>query len=317
MTSPEFQELLRTQRAIGDQSEVPLEALREASERKGASFPIPADVTLTPVSFEGLAVNDVAANDIAVKNVAVNKIAAEWSQTPGVSPDHVLMFFHGGGYYRGSIAGARELTVRMAREGGMRGFSVGYRLAPEHRFPAPVEDALGAYRWLLAEGFEPGRIALAGASAGGGLALALLLAARKEGLPLPGAAVLLSPWVDLTQSGPTFATHAAADPLIGKPYLDRFANLYLEDADPTHPLASPLFGEMAGLPPLLIQVGGAETMLDQSERLAAKARKAGVDAAVEVWPEMTHVWQGNGPGIPEARQAVGKAGAWLREKMGL
>ncbi len=297
MTSPEFQELLRNQRAIGDQSEVPVEALREASERKGASFPIPADVTFTPLAAEG--------------------VRAEWSQTPGVSPGHVLMFFHGGGYYRGSIAGARELAARMAREGGMRGFSVGYRLAPEHRFPAPVEDAMGAYRWLLAEGIEPGRIAVAGASAGGGLAMALLLAARGEGLPLPGAAVLLSPWVDLTQSGATFATNAAADPLIGKPYLDRFANLYLEGADPTQPLASPLFGEMAGLPPLLIQVGGAETMLDQSERLAAKARGAGVDATVEVWPEMTHVWQGNGPGIPEARQAVEKAGAWLREKMRL
>jgi len=297
MPSAEFNQLLEQLKNIGDQSIISVEELRAASERKGASFPIPEDVTLTPM-----------------QNL---ELKAEYSETPGCSSEHTLMFFHGGGYYRGSIAATRELATRMARECGMRGMNTGYRLAPESTFPAPVEDALNVYSFLLEDGQRPEKVIVAGASAGGGLALALMHAARNVGLPLPGAAILLSPWVDLTQSGPTFQSNAATDPTISKPYLDRFAQMYLGGESATHPLASPINGEMAGLPPMLIQVGGAETMLDESERLAEKAKAAGVDVTLEIWPHMVHVWQGNGAHIPEAREAVEKAGAWAREKMGL
>jgi acetyl esterase/lipase len=211
----------------------------------------------------------------------------------------------------------RELSSRLARMGGVRGLSAAYRLAPEHTFPAAVEDAVTAYRWLLEQGVAAGNVIVSGASAGGGLALALLLAAREQGLPLPAGAVVLSPWVDLTQSGETFATHAAADPVISKAYLDRFAGMYLGDADPMQPLASPVFGELAGLPPVLIQVGGAETMLDESRRFAAKARQAGVEVRLDEWPEMVHVWQACGMRVPEARDAIEQAGAWMRGRLGL
>lgn len=295
MPSTEFQSYLNALRNLGDQSAMTLDELRAATERK--ALPVPDDVTCTPVSAPG--------------------VRAEWSATPGASAAHVLLFFHGGGYYRGSIAAMRELSSRLARMGGMRGLSAAYRLAPEQKFPAAVEDALAAYRWLLAQGISAGNVIVSGASAGGGLALSLLLAAREEGLPLPAGAVVLSPWVDLTQSGETFATNAALDPVISKAYLDRFAGMYLGTADPTQPLASPIFGELAGLPPMLIQVGEAETMLDESRRFAAKARQAGVDVQLDAWPAMVHVWQACGPRVPEARDAVAQAGDWMRQRLGL
>jgi len=295
MPSTEFQSYLDALRNLGDQSAMSIEELRAATERK--ALPAAADVTCIPVEAPGL--------------------RAEWSQTPGASAEHVLLFFHGGGYYRGSIAAMRELSSRLARMGGVRGLSAAYRLAPEHTFPAAVEDAVTAYRWLLEQGVAAGNVIVSGASAGGGLALALLLAAREQGLPLPAGAVVLSPWVDLTQSGETFATHAAADPVISKAYLDRFAGMYLGDADPMQPLASPVFGELAGLPPVLIQVGGAETMLDESRRFAAKARQAGVEVRLDEWPEMVHVWQACGMRVPEARDAIEQAGAWMRGRLGL
>ncbi len=295
MPSTEFQSYLKALRNLGDHSAMSVEDLREATERKAQ--PAAPDVTCTPVEAPG--------------------VRAEWSDAPGASAAHVLLFFHGGGYYRGSIAAMRELCSRLARMGGVRGLSATYRLAPEHPFPAAVDDALAAYRWLLAQGISADNIIVSGASAGGGLALSLLLAAREQGLPLPAGAVVLSPWVDLTQSGETFATNAARDPVISKAYLDRFAGLYLGTADPMQPLASPVFGELAGLPPVLIQVGGAETMLDESRRFAAKARLAGVDVQLDEWPEMVHVWQACGPRVPEAQEAVAQAGAWMRERLGL
>ena len=295
MPSAQAQALIEHLRAQPDKSRMPVEALREALEASTAGEALPPDLTHTPVDAGG--------------------VPAEWSALPGSAADAVLLALHGGGYYRGSVAGYRPFVARLVAATGTRALSVDYRLGPEHPFPAAVDDALAAYRWLLAQGVAPARIAVAGGSAGGGLACALLLAAREASLPQPGAAVCLSPWVDLTQSGPTFETNAAADPSIDKAYLDRSAELYLAGADPTQPLASPVFGDLHGLAPLLIQVGGLETMLDEARRLADRTRAAGGEATLEVWPELFHVFQSKH--IPEAHEAVARIGAYVREKLGL
>jgi acetyl esterase/lipase len=235
---------------------------------------------------------------------------------PEAATDKVLLYFHGGGYYRGSMNTVREMVSRMSRASGLTVLNVGYRLAPEHPFPAAVDDAVAAYGWLLEQGLAPGSIAVGGDSAGGGLALALMLAMRDSGRPLPGAAVCLSPWVDLTQSGQSYVTRVHEDPSITKPYLDHAAGLYLNGADAAGPLASPIFAKLAGLPPLLIQVGTAEVLLDDARSLAAAARAAGVKVELDEWEGMVHVWQNSGPALPEGKAAVEKIGAWLRSTVG-
>ncbi len=301
MPSPELQSIVQALRAVPDRAQTSLLELRQQMEQQAA--PVPSEVTVRPVQAGG--------------------VPAEWVLAPGAQPvprgagGRALVYFHGGGYYRGSVNTHREFVSRLSRACGVAGLTVDYRLAPEHPFPAAVDDALAAYRWVVRGGTPPGRIVLAGDSAGGGLVAAVLLELKRAGETLPAGGVLLSPWMDLDQSGASMQANAHCDPTISKPYLDRFAQAYLAGADARHPQASPLHGDMAGLPPLLIQVGTVETLLDDSTRFAAKAQAAGVDARLERWEEMFHVWQRYAPQLPEARQAIEHVGAFVKERLGL
>jgi acetyl esterase/lipase len=224
-----------------------------------------------------------------------------------------MLYLHGGGYVVGSIATHRGLAGRLSQAAAARVLLVDYRLAPEHPFPAAVDDAAGAYRWLLAQGIEPARLVIAGDSAGGGLTIATLVALRDAGVPLPAAAVCLSPWVDLEGRGDSVTTKAAADPLVHKDMLVQLAAWYLAGADPRTQLAAPLYADLRHLPPLLIQVGTAEILLDDAIRLAEKATAAGVKVTLEPWEDMIHVWQLFAPMLPEGQKAIEGIGVFVRQ----
>jgi len=244
--------------------------------------------------------------------VAAGDVPSLWVSAAGVDPSYVVVYFHGGGYKLGSVHSHRDLMARVSQAAGCRVLGVGYRLAPEHHFPAPVTDALAAYDWLLTQGVPPARIAFAGDSAGGGLAAAALLALREQGLPQPAAAVLLSAWTDLTAGGASYSTRAAADPIHQRPMILATARHYLGDnGDPENPLASPLFGNLGGLPPVLLQVGDRETGLDDSTRFAEKARAAGVEVRIEIYDQMIHVFQQFPDLLPEAQRAIDSIGRFL------
>jgi len=202
----------------------------------------------------------------------------------------VMLYLHGGAYVVGTASGYRGLAAGLARAGGFALFAIDYRLAPEHVFPAAIDDALAAYRGLLESGIDASGIVVAGDSAGGGLALSLLVAIGGAGLPQPATAILLSPWTDLSLSGDTMTSKAGEDNSLDEPGLRLSANRYLGGASPTDPLASPLFADLTGLPPLHIAVGSAEVLLDDSTRLAALAGAAGVDVSLRIWPHMVHDW---------------------------
>src|SRR5215469_14986997 len=250
----------------------------------------------------------------AVDLVDAGGVPAEWVAAPGVSPGRVLLYFHGGAYQIGSPANLRHLVALLSGAAGARALSVDYRLAPEHPFPAAIQDALAAYRWLLASGIDPALIAVAGDSAGGGLALGALVALRDAGDPMPAGAVMLSPWTDLALTGDSLRTRAAVEVMIKPEGLPEDVALYLAGADPRHPYASPLYADLRGLPPLLIQVGDAEVILDDSTRVAARAREAGVDVTLEVWDEMQHVFPAFAGLLPESDQAIERIGDWLRHR---
>ena len=226
-----------------------------------------------------------------------------------------LLYIHGGGYVIGSARTGASLADGLAARAGLRAISVDYRLAPEAPYPAAVEDALAAYRGLLDSGVEPDRLVLAGDSAGGGLTMATLLAARSAGLPQPAAAVLFSPWTDLTLSGATIETKVDADPLFDRAALEWFAGRYLGGADPTDPLISPAFADLTGLPPLLIQVGSREVLLDDSLRLAARAAEADVEVTLEVGSELPHVFQNQAGSLDEADAALDRASRFISERL--
>src|SRR5215470_16976890 len=226
-----------------------------------------------------LAMASVAASPpagTAVDPVDAGGVPAEWVAAPGAGPGRVLLYFHGGAYQIGSPATLRHLVALLSGAARARALSVAYRLAPEHPFPSAIEDALAAYRWLLASGIDPALIAVAGDSAGGGLALGALVALRDAGDPMPAGAVMLSPWTDLALTGESLRTRAAVEVMIKPEGLPEAVALYLADADPRHPYASPLYADLRGLPPLLIHVGDAEVILDDSTRLAARAGESGV-----------------------------------------
>jgi monoterpene epsilon-lactone hydrolase len=233
----------------------------------------------------------------------------------GAAEGRVVLYLHGGGYVVLSPRTHAKLAAGIAKATGCRVVSVDYRLAPEHPHPAAVVDALAAYRALLAEGYEPGQVAVSGDSAGGGLTMAMLLAARDEGVPQPAAAVPLSPWVDLEGTGETMDTKADADLIVGRDGLKLMADMYVAGGDIRDPLVAPLYGDLTGLAALYIQVGGDETLLDDSTRLAANAARAGVDVRLDVFPEMQHVFQMGLGMIPEADDAVARIGQYLRGKL--
>ncbi|MCH8345634.1 MAG: alpha/beta hydrolase, partial [Chloroflexi bacterium] len=216
----------------------------------------------------------------------------------------------------GSINTHREMISRLSRASGARALAIDYRLAPEHPFPAAIEDATTAYRWLLSSGVDPARLVIAGDSAGGGLTVATLISLRDAGDPLPAAAVCLSPWVDMEAASDSMTTKAEADPMITQKDVLEGAQAYLNGADPRTPLASPIHADLSGLPPLLIHVGTAEVLLDDSTRLAERARSAGVDVTLEPWDDMIHVFQFFASMLPEGQQAIDRIGEFVREHVG-
>jgi monoterpene epsilon-lactone hydrolase len=253
------------------------------------------------------------ADDIALEPADLHGVPAEWSLAPGSDPSRVLMFFHGGGYCSGSIVSHRRLVTEAGRAADMRTLAVGYRLAPEHPFPAAIDDARTAWRHLVAKGIAPSRIAVGGDSAGGGLALALTMLLRDAGQALPGCLWLLSPWTDLTMSGETLVSKDAVDPLIHKPYLEELAGAYLPPGfDRRDPRVSPLFADLRGLPPTMIQVGSSETLLADSARFAAAAGAADVPVTLEIWPHMIHAWPMWNAHLEPGRRALASAGSFIR-----
>ncbi len=252
--------------------------------------------------------------DIKAEPVSANGVPAEWITAPAADTGRSVLYLHGGGYTIGSIKTHRCLAGWISRAAQARVLLIDYRLAPENPFPAAVDDAVAAWRFMLDSGVKPSRAVVGGDSAGGGLAVATLLAIRDASLPLPAAGVCLSPWVDLEGTGESMKTKADVDPMVGSGNLADMASAYLGGRDPKTPLASPLYADLRGLPPLLIQVGTAEVLLDDSSRLAERARKAGVEVAYEPWEHMIHVWQIFVPMLDEAKQAVERIGAYIREK---
>ena len=244
-------------------------------------------------------------------------LAGEWlepiADIERSAPLRTLLYLHGGGYYFCSPKSHRSLVFPLAVRTGARTFSLDYRLAPEHPFPAALDDALAAYRQLVGDGTPPESIVVAGDSAGGGLALALLVALRDAGDALPAAGLLFSPWTDLAASGETLVSNDGADPMFRGAAIARAAKFYLGTASPTHPYASPLYADLAGLPPLLIQAGSTEVLLDDARRVAERARAALVEVDFEIWPKMPHVWQVFVPFIPEGREALDRAAAFARQ----
>jgi len=250
--------------------------------------------------------------DVRVEPVAANGVPAEWTSTPAAESSRVLLFLHGGGYVSGSLISHRALVAEAGRQAAARTLAIEYRLAPEHPYPAGLEDALAAYRFLLASGVAPRDIAIGGDSAGGGLTLAMLLTLRDRGEALPGCAWCISPWTDLRMTGPSIEAKAETDPLISRPYLQELVASYLAGASADDPLASPLYGDLRGLPPLLIQVGAAETLLDDSVRLAGAAGAADVPVTLEIYPEMIHVFQMFYQQLGAGRRALEAAGRFIR-----
>jgi monoterpene epsilon-lactone hydrolase len=242
-------------------------------------------------------------------------VKADRISTPASQPGRHVLFLHGGGYIAGSPSLYRNLTWRIASSARACVLSVDYRLAPEHPFPAALDDAVAAYHWLLAEGASPQRIGVMGDSAGGGLALSLLLRLRDEGIPLPAAAVALSPWTDLALTGRSFTLNASADPVVSADQARHFVGYYLAGADPRSPYASPLYGELAGLPPTCIQVGSDEVLRDDAVRMAERMRAAGCRVELEIWPRMPHVWHLFAPVMPEAHSAILRIGSFITEAM--
>lgn len=258
-------------------------------------------------------ISERVASDVKCEPVTANGVPAEWIVAPAAADDRVVLYLHGGGYVVGSINTHRAMVARIGRASQARALAIDYRLAPEHPFPAAVDDAVAAYRWLLDQGYKPARIVISGDSAGGGLVLAALLALRDAGLPMPAAAVPISPWADLEGTGESVKTKAARDPMVNLEGLAGMAKAYIGNQDPRNPLASPIHADYRGLPPMLIHVGEAEILLDDARRVTDKAKAAGVDVELEVWDEMIHVWHVFAKILPEAQQAIDRIGAYVRE----
>jgi len=243
--------------------------------------------------------------------VTANNVPAEWIVPVGLSTERVVLYVHGGAFYSGSLAGARPVAANVALAGKTRVLTIDYRLTPEHPFPAALDDTLIVYQWLLASGISPEAKVLVGDSAGGTLVLALLVQLRDQGKPLPRSAVCLSPTTDLTMSGDTWTLNARNDLLLDPEKIRAAIDLYLHGRDPRTPLASPLYADLQGLPPLLILVGSEECLLSDATRLATKARAAGVRVTLEVWDRMQHGWHITATFLPEGRRAIARIGEFI------
>ena len=293
MASDELQMIIDAIRSEPKMVGLSIEEQRAQMEAVFAQFKVPSDVRCDPVDAGG--------------------VPAEWITTPGVVAERVIYYLHGGGYVLGSINTHREMVSRLSRAASARVLILDYRLAPENPFPAAVDDSTAAYRWLLSVGVDPARLVIAGESAGGGLTVATLVALRDAGESLPRAGICLSPWVDLECLGESMVTKAEIDPVLTRDSTLMWAKAYLGDTDPRTPLASPLYADLTGLPPLSIQVGTAEVLFDDATRLADRARAAGVDVILEPWDDMIHMWHSLAAILPEGQQAIDRIGEFIRQ----
>lgn len=293
MPSAEFDALLGAFRSLQGGPERSVQEARDGWEALAARFPAADDLKYTPDVADGVPV--------------------EWVEAPGADPDRVVLYLHGGGYVIGSIPSYRAFAGRVSRAARARVLLVDYRLAPEHRFPAAVDDVVTACRWLAKQRGGLARVVVAGDSAGGGLCLAMMLSLRDAGHALPVAAVCISPSTDLAKTGDSIRERAHLDPLVTVPSTYAHARRYLgEDGDPRHPLASPLYADLQGLPPTLIMVGTHEILHDDSTRLAQKAVAAGVDATLEIAQDMVHIWPYFAAILPEGQAAIERIGEFVR-----
>lgn len=289
MADPEIRKLRELLASRSRAAEI-AQRRRDIDER-GRQFPLPAGVKVEKVDAGG--------------------VPAEWTATADADNGAAVLYVHGGGYVIGSLDSHRHLAAEIGRAAGTRTLAVDYRLAPEHPHPAPVEDSVSAYRFLLGAGLDPRRIAIAGDSAGGGLVIGAMLGIRQAGLPLPGCGWCISPWVDMEALGQSYTDRAAADPTVQKDGILEMAGHYLQGADPRSPTAAPIYGDLRGLPPLLIQVGAAETLLDDALSLARVAGAADVVVDLQIWPEMIHVWHLYYPMLAAGRRAIESGGAFI------
>jgi acetyl esterase/lipase len=278
--------------------DMPLDELRLIFEHWG-------DVTAEPGGVDYLETN-------------TDGVPAMWAVPKGSAEDRVVLCFHGGGYVTASMYTHRKLYGHLAKAIGCRALIPHYRRAPEHVHPAPVDDAVTAYKWILDQGITPQHIALTGDSAGGALAVTTLLRARERNLPMPAATMPLSPWVDMEMTGESLVSNRERDVLVQKEVVEIMAMTFLGDGgDRRDPLANPLYADLKGLPPMYIQVGGDETLLDDSRRLAERAREAGIEVTLDIFPEMQHVFHFAAGYAPEADDAIRKLALWVRPKLGL
>lgn len=249
--------------------------------------------------------------DIQVEKITIEEIPGEWLTPPNAVEGRVLYYLHGGAYCAGSCNSHRNLVAKLARSCGARALVIEYRLAPEHPFPAALEDAVTAYKWLTETGTCPDNIVIGGDSAGGGLAVATLISLRDEGIQLPKAAFLLSPWTDMEGTGDSVRSRAEFEPWLNPDSIGDTARLYIGDLDPRHPLVSPIYAELHDLPPTLVHVGHDEILLDDSTRLVERLRNAGVEAELKIWEGMWHVFHSFAPAVPEANAAIEEIGEYV------
>jgi phosphinothricin tripeptide acetyl hydrolase len=297
MSSDDIKQVREMLASLPNETGLSIEERRAIFDNLGQQMPVPEGVSVTKTVAGG--------------------VNAEWVRAENTGIDAAILYLHGGGYRIGSPTSHRHLVAAISQSIGAAALAIDYRLAPEFPFPAAVEDAVSAYQWLIEQSIAPGRIVIAGDSAGGGLTVATLIALRERNLPLPAAGVCLSPWVDLTITAESYETRADVDPILTREELLMMAQTYLNGQDAKTPLASPLFADLQGLPPLLIQAGTDEVLVDDSVKLEASAKMSGVDVKLEIWDEMPHVWHYFFPMLQQARTAIARIGEFAKTQMKL
>ena len=294
MVSKEMENVIKILRESIQSMELSVEAVREGLDQLSTLSKLPKDVKCEPVNVGG--------------------IPAEWITTPGSNNNQVILYFHGGGFVAGSIKTHRDLVSRISRVSKARILIIDYRLAPEHPFPAGLDDCVSAYKWLINdEKIAPENIIVAGDSAGGGLTIGLFGKLKEENIPFPAAGVCLSPGTDATMSGESYRTKVELDPFLSPEICEFMMKQYLGDTDPRSPYLSVLTADLQGFPPLLIQVGSSEVLLSDSILLAERAKSFGVDVKLEIWDDMIHVFQAFAAFAPESREAIEKIGEFTRK----
>jgi len=295
MSSKEYKAILELLNSIPDTSGLSFEERRSGFETRASQLPIAESVSFEPVSVEG--------------------IPAEWIVPEGTPEQNVLLYLHGGAYCIGSLNTHRGMVSHIAKAAETRALSIDYRLAPENPFPAAIEDSISAYKWLLSQGIAARSIIIAGDSAGGGLTVSTMVSLRENAIPLPAAAVLISPWVDLALTGDSIISKADIDPYVTKEELLKWARAYIGDSDLRTPLASPLYADLRGLPPMLIQAGTAEILLDDAIRMADRAGKDGVEVTLNTAEDMCHVWHVFSSMLPEAMEAIEQVSRFIQKHL--